>query len=126
MPKEKPIRRASADEIAAMLARGEGKSDWNSVRAFSQSEADRLAELEDGPLPECWADTVEIGVLARKEGVHIRLDADVLEWFRCGGPGYQTRINVVLKSFAATKRRSGKRTGGSPLLQAKVASRVRH
>ena len=34
-----------------------------------------------------------------KETMTIRLDADVLEWFRKQGKGYQTRINAVLRSY---------------------------
>jgi uncharacterized protein (DUF4415 family) len=31
--------------------------------------------------------------------VSLRLDQDVLEWFKAQGPGYQTRINSVLRAF---------------------------
>ena len=34
-----------------------------------------------------------------KELVSLRLDQDVLEWFKAQGPGYQTRINSVLRAF---------------------------
>jgi uncharacterized protein (DUF4415 family) len=34
-----------------------------------------------------------------KESVSLRLDADVLAWFRARGAGYQTRINAVLRAF---------------------------
>ena len=34
-----------------------------------------------------------------KESVSLRLDADVLAWFRASGAGYQTRINAVLRAF---------------------------
>ena len=34
-----------------------------------------------------------------KETMTIRLDADVLEWFRRQGKGYQTRINAILRSY---------------------------
>ena len=95
-----------------MLTGGESKSDRSRVRALAPLEADRLAVEEDGPPPDDWAETVEIGVPARKEEVHIRLDADVLEGFRAGGPLYQTRINTVLKSFVSTKLRGGNRRGG--------------
>jgi uncharacterized protein (DUF4415 family) len=35
----------------------------------------------------------------RKAAISLRLDADVLEWFRAQGPGYQTRINAVLRAY---------------------------
>ena len=34
-----------------------------------------------------------------KASVSLRLDADVLEWFRAQGRGYQTRMNAVLRAF---------------------------
>jgi uncharacterized protein (DUF4415 family) len=34
-----------------------------------------------------------------KETVTIRIDADVLEWFRKQGRGYQARINAILRSY---------------------------
>ena len=37
--------------------------------------------------------------IASKELVSLRLDQDVLEWFKAQGPGYQTRINSVLRAF---------------------------
>jgi len=101
------IVRASADEIRAMLARGEDQTDWARVRAMSQDEADRLAEEEDGPLPEGWEKTIVLGIPEPKQGVHIRLDADVLRWFKAQGPGYQTRINAVLRAFMAARQRTG-------------------
>jgi uncharacterized protein (DUF4415 family) len=34
-----------------------------------------------------------------KKSVSLRVDADVLAWFKAQGPGYQTRINAVLRAF---------------------------
>jgi uncharacterized protein (DUF4415 family) len=34
-----------------------------------------------------------------KASVSLRIDADVLEWFKEQGPGYQTRMNAVLRAF---------------------------
>jgi uncharacterized protein (DUF4415 family) len=34
-----------------------------------------------------------------KTSISLRLDADVLEWFKRQGPGYQTRMNAVLRAF---------------------------
>jgi len=35
----------------------------------------------------------------RKASISLRLDADVLEWLKSQGPGYQTRINAILRAF---------------------------
>jgi uncharacterized protein (DUF4415 family) len=34
-----------------------------------------------------------------KASVSMRIDQDLLEWFKAQGPGYQTRINMVLRAF---------------------------
>ena len=34
-----------------------------------------------------------------KSSVSLRVDADVLAWFKSQGPGYQTRMNAVLRAF---------------------------
>jgi len=107
MRKSEHIRRASATEIAAMRERGEVRSDWQVAEGRTTDDAERLALEDDGPLPAGWAETVEIGIPARKQAVHIRLDADVLAWFRAGGAGYQTRINAALRAFVRAKARSG-------------------
>ena len=46
-----------------------------------------------------------------KEQVAVRLDPDVLSAFRAGGPGWQTRLNAVLKDWLASqpKKRAPRR-----------------
>lgn len=34
-----------------------------------------------------------------KASISLRVDADVLEWFKAQGSGYQTRMNAVLRAF---------------------------
>ena len=41
-----------------------------------------------------------------KQIVTIRLDVDMLEWFKTAGPGYQTRINQVLREHMDAQRNS--------------------
>jgi uncharacterized protein (DUF4415 family) len=42
-------------------------------------------------------------VPAAKKDIHIRLDADIVDWFRALGKGYQTRINAVLRAFVQSR-----------------------
>lgn len=105
MRKRGRIVRYSAEEIAAKIAAGEDQTDWERVKAMPQEEVERLADEEDGPLPEGWEKTIMIGLPPRKQDVHIRLDADVLDWFRAQGRGYQTRINTVLRAFVESRKR---------------------
>jgi uncharacterized protein (DUF4415 family) len=36
---------------------------------------------------------------SRKSAISLRLDEEVLSWFRTQGPGYQTRMNAVLRAY---------------------------
>jgi len=40
-----------------------------------------------------------------KETVTIRLDADVLDWLKQGGKGYQTRVNKILRAVMEQQRK---------------------
>jgi len=71
---------------------------------MSQAEVERLADEEDGPLPEGWENSVVIGLPPAKKDIHIRLDSDIVDWFKARGKGYQTRINAVLRAFVQTRR----------------------
>jgi len=44
-----------------------------------------------------------------KEAVKLRLSPDVLDHFRSGGPGWQTRINATLEKAVAREKRAAKR-----------------
>jgi uncharacterized protein (DUF4415 family) len=59
---------------------------------------------QEPPAPavkEIVRDIVRQGLPAapRKAAVSLRLDADVLNWFKAQGTGYQTRINAVLRAY---------------------------
>jgi uncharacterized protein (DUF4415 family) len=43
--------------------------------------------------------------LPRKEQLTLRLDSDVLRWYKEQGPGYQTRINALLRAYMEEHRR---------------------
>jgi uncharacterized protein (DUF4415 family) len=71
---------------------------------------DRIARDPDWrDVPEDWHRKAEAVMSSRKKLVSVRLDADVLDWFRGQGTGYQTRMNAVLRSFMEHEksRRSG-------------------
>lgn len=67
-------------------------------------------DLSDLPeiAPERFARAVVREGLApshAKEQVTLRLDADVLTWFRSQGKGYQTKINSLLRAYMKVSRR---------------------
>jgi uncharacterized protein (DUF4415 family) len=59
-------------------------------------------EIDTSDIPELDASFFEKAVIAMpkpKAAVCIRLDQDVLEWFKSQGKGYQTRINALLRAY---------------------------
>ncbi len=44
-----------------------------------------------------------------KQGVYLRIDPEVLRWFRKNGRGYQTRMNAVLRSYMVSRSSAGAR-----------------
>ena len=86
-----------------MRRRGEGRTDWE--MSHEEAMRRRRADLAEAPLPyDSWEDTVIIELPEPKEQVTLRLDRDVLRWFRAHGRGYQTRINAVLRSYYLHER----------------------
>jgi uncharacterized protein (DUF4415 family) len=61
-------------------------------------EAAAAAEDAAEGLVVDWAGA-EIGLPAPKAVLHMRIDRDVLDFFKRGGRGYQTRINAVLRAY---------------------------
>jgi uncharacterized protein (DUF4415 family) len=61
----------------------------------------RNAEHPEADLKHMMRGIVRRGLkpVEPKTAVSLRIERDVLEWFKAQGPGYQTRINAVLKAF---------------------------
>ncbi len=76
--------------------------------AMSEEEVETIAAADqDGPpmTDEEWAR----GEITRpiKVSIGLRLDHDVLQWFKSKGQGYQTRINAVLRKYMEAHRKAG-------------------
>jgi uncharacterized protein (DUF4415 family) len=65
-----------------------------------------------------WATDLVFDVREPKLAVSLRLDADVLRFFRGFGAGYQTRINEVLKAFM--QARGGAASAGHAVVGARA------
>ena len=100
MRKKDDIVRFSAEELGHMTS----QTDWDKVDATTREEIERQADADDGPLPEGWEETVVLGIPGPKRGLYLRLDPEVLDWFKETGKGYQTRINKVLRAFVESRK----------------------
>ena len=43
---------------------------------------------------------------AARTAISLRIERDVLDWFKAQGPGYQTRMNAVLRAYRDASRRN--------------------
>jgi uncharacterized protein (DUF4415 family) len=60
---------------------------------------DRIDTSDIGPLDENFFKHAELQMRPAKKSLTLRMDADVLDWFREQGKGYQTRINAILRTY---------------------------
>ena len=105
MAKNERIVRYSAEELAAKRNRGETRSDWERAAAMTKEEieADIASDPDDAGMVVDW-DSVSAELPKPKADLHMRIDRDVLDFFRKTGRGYQSRINAVLRSYVKRAR----------------------
>lgn len=107
---DKRIVRHSRDAVP------QGGTDWERLRALTDEQVEQAAaaDPDNPPLPPHVLAQAE---LVRPEErtkvpVYIRLDPDVLEFFKAGGPGYQTRINAALREHVHRAAQPRRRLAG--------------
>ena len=82
------------------------RTDWKRIGAMKDEEID----LSDIPeiTPEMFARAVRrrnFKVIPRKKQLTLRVDSDVVDWYKKQGPGYQTRINSLLRAYMKEHQR---------------------
>ena len=77
------------------------KTDWPRVHAMRDRDIRRSPEHPEAVVNHIVRGIVRHGLkpVASKTSISLRVDSEVLEWFKAQGPGYQTRINAVLRAF---------------------------
>ncbi|MBX9878044.1 MAG: BrnA antitoxin family protein [Candidatus Obscuribacterales bacterium] len=75
---------------------------WDLVKDMTDDDID----YSDIPATdeEFWADA-ELIVPENKVALGVRFDRDVVDWFKKQGPGYQTRMNAVLRLYMQRKKK---------------------
>jgi len=82
--------------MKAQTSTTESRTDWERLEKMSD------ADIDFSDIPELDAEffkTAKVRMPRAKKAVSIRLDPDVLTWFRKQGRGYQTRMNAVLRTY---------------------------
>ena len=89
-PSKPPSRKTTPTKGHADLAR---------LRRVTEREIDRTSPPELRNLPDDFWRDARVVTPVTKQAISIRLDHDVIAWFRATGPRYQTRMNAVLRSY---------------------------
>ena len=80
----------------------ESRTDWNRLRATPDSSID----FSDVPeLGKDFFSQAKVRMPKRKKAVSLRLDPDVLDWFKHEERQYQTKINAVLRAYVEAHQR---------------------
>lgn len=76
-------------------------------REMSDAEVERraAADPDAGVIPPGFWDNAKVLLPETKQQITLRLDPEVIRWFRRSGKGYQSRMGAVLKSYVEAKRK---------------------
>jgi uncharacterized protein (DUF4415 family) len=86
--------------------RRKGKTDWAAVDALTDKQIEEAVRNDPDavPLDVDWSEAVLV-IPPKKQAISIRIDEDVLDYFKKNGAGYQRRMNAVLRSCMQQKRK---------------------
>ncbi len=91
--------------------RTKGKTDWARLDAQTDEDIARAVASDPDAAPllnEEWFAQAERWAPPGKQAISLRLDREVLEWFKAQGRRYQSRMNAVLRAYVnAQKKRLG-------------------
>ncbi len=90
MNEKSTIARHSLSQVKAMRDRGEDQT---------RPEAPEAESLG----ADFWK-SARVVMPAGKTSVHLRLDSDVVEWFKANGKGHLTRMNAVLRAYVDAQK----------------------
>jgi uncharacterized protein (DUF4415 family) len=80
--------------------RRKGKTNWAAVDALTDKDIEAAIRNDPDavPLDVDWSQAVLV-IPSKKKAISIRVDEDVLDYFKKQGEGYQRRMNAVLRSY---------------------------
>jgi uncharacterized protein (DUF4415 family) len=97
----------SAKDSKTPSDQGDKTMDWEAFDARTDQEILEAAARDPQAVPPLdaeWFKNAELVLPGRKRPISIRLDEMVLNYFMSSGPGYQSRINAVLRSYVLFHR----------------------
>jgi len=77
------------------------------VAKVKRTRDEDIDYTDSPPLDDSFFTRAVVEWPPRKASITMRLDADVLRWFKAQGRGYQTRINRLLRMYMEAHRQNG-------------------
>jgi uncharacterized protein (DUF4415 family) len=85
-----------------------GRADFERMDSMTEEEIMRTSPPELANLPDDFFENAVLVMPGPKVAISIRIDEDVLEWFRATGSLYQKRMNAVLRTYMSAQLRAKK------------------
>ena len=106
MRKDESIRSYTAEELEAMRRRGEDRTDWARVDAMTEADLERAiaADEDERDLEPDWT-RADLVLPRPRRSVHLRLEPEVVDFFKAGGKGHITRMQAVLRAYVNAQKR---------------------
>ncbi len=101
MKSNERIVRYTAAELDEMHRRGETETDWERVRNLTYEEIEASVDFEDEGTFDL--DLAFKGLPGPSEEITVRFDTVMIDWFKAQGPGYEIRMNAVLRQYMDRK-----------------------
>lgn len=81
-------------------------TDWAALREMPEDDIERIAadDVDNPATDESHWSGATVGLPIGKTSIHANFDRDVVEFFKRGGRGYQTRMNAVLRRYMEEQR----------------------
>ncbi|HBG04261.1 MAG: hypothetical protein A2075_13720 [Geobacteraceae bacterium GWC2_58_44] len=100
MPKKEHIVKYTDEELVKVVKEEGTLSNWEKAAAMSEAEIEaRVAsDPDEAEMVMDW-DNTTVELPPSKVVLNMRVDKEVLDYFRKTGKGYQSRINAVLRSY---------------------------
>jgi uncharacterized protein (DUF4415 family) len=95
--KRSKIVRYTSEQLAALRQAGKSQTDW--ARVAAMRDEDIICDEDSPELDETFFAHAVPHLPVPKARVTLRLDQDVLAWFKAQGQGYQSRINAILRDY---------------------------
>ena len=108
MKKDKNIKNYTAEELKAL--RTKSRTDLAKVDAMTDQELERIItqDKDESSMRPDWTQA-RLVLPKAKQSIHLRLEQEIVEYFKSGGKGHISRMQAVLRAYVDAHRQRGKR-----------------